>query len=219
MTKRHNQVPDAFLEKLLSKIGSEFEPEKVPVYAEDYATLLNCFPNVDEKVRRAGGKPHYGWSIHKTRLLYEAERHAVWENEDGDLIDVTPYESSVDEILFVSDNSWAYTGKLVDNIRVNRTKNPLVDDFILLSETVSQALAYGSQLNGILTIPEPAMVVAESYGKLRDDLYEFIKLGGQIYTACYCGISRTYKSCHGNQLREGINMVMNKLQGLLDSPS
>ncbi|MDF7815168.1 hypothetical protein [Hymenobacter sp. YC55] len=219
MTNRGSRLPDVFLEKLLSKVGSEFDPEPVPVHAEAYATPLNCFPNVDEKVRRAGGKPHYGWLIHKTRLLYEAERHAVWENEDGELVDVTPYEPVVDEILFVSDNNWAYVGKSIDNIRVNRTKNPLVDDFILLSETVSLALAYGSQLNGILTIPEPAMVVAKAYGKLKDDLHEFIRLGGQPHFACYCGVSRTYKSCHGSQLREGINMVMNKLQNLLGSPS
>jgi len=103
--QRSAQVPDVFLEKLLSKIGSEFDPESVPVHAEDYATLLNCFPNVDKKVRRDGGKPHYGWLIHKSKLLYEAERHAVWENEDGELVDGTPYEPGMNEIQFASDDN------------------------------------------------------------------------------------------------------------------
>ncbi|TVT36745.1 hypothetical protein FNT36_24850 [Hymenobacter setariae] len=220
MPKRSFQIPDAvYLEKLLTKVGSEFEPESVPVHPEDYARPLNCYPNVDEKVRRDGGRPHYGWSIHKTNLLYEAERHAVWENEDGELVDVTPYESGVNEIQFVSDDNWVYTGKAVDNIRVNRTQNPLVDDFILLAEAVSQAFAYGSRLDGNEhTIPQPALVVAESYQKLKDDLLEYIRLGGQPYSVCYCGLRRTYRNCHGSQLQEGIKMVMDKLHSLLGSP-
>lgn len=220
MTNRGYQVPDVFLEKLLSQVGSEFEPERVPVCAEAYATLLNCFPNVDEKVKRDGGQPHYGWLIHKTKLLYEAERHAVWEDEDEELVDVTPYEPGVDEILFVSDNTRGYAGKPVDNIRVNRTKNPLVDDFILLAETESRALACSTQLNGNEhTIPEPAFIVADGYRKMKDEVLEFIRAGGQPHSACFCGLPKTYKSCHGSQMREDINLVMSKFQRLLGNLS
>lgn len=215
---RGYQKPDAFLKKLLSKVGSTYELEYVPVRAEAYATLLNCFPNVEEKVRRDGGRTHYGWLIHKTKLLYEAERHAVWENEDEELLDITPHEPSVDEIQFISDNNWAYTGKSVDSIRVNRTKNPLVDDFILLAEAVAQARSYGSQAEGHLIMPAPAVEVAAFYEKMKQDLLHFIRLGGQPHFPCFCGLPASYRSCHGSQLRENTAMVLQKLQSLL-SPS
>lgn len=219
MTMRGYQKPDAALQKLLSKVGSEYELEDVPVRAEAYATLLNCFPNVEEKVSRDGGSPHYGWLIHKTKLLYEAERHAVWENKDGELVDITPHEPGVDEIQFIPDNNWVYAGKSVDNIRVNRTKNPLVDDVILLAEAVAQARAYGSQDDSYLLLPAPAVEVAAFYEKIKQDLLHFIRLGGQPHFPCFCGRPGTYRSCHGSQLRENTDMVLQKLQRVLSSPN
>jgi hypothetical protein len=219
VTKQNSQRPDPFLDKLLSKMGCEFEPEDVPVRAENYATLLNCYPNVNEKVKRDSGKAHYGWLIHKTKYLYEAERHAVWENEEGELVDVTPYEPAEVEIKFVSDNNWVYSGKRVDNIRVNRTTNLLVDDFILLAEAESQALSYSSHISGnAYSIPELADTVAGHFRKLKLDLLDYINIGGKPYSACYCGLQKTYKSCHGRLLPENIKLILAKLQNRLSNP-
>jgi hypothetical protein len=207
--------PDALLEKLLARIGSEYELEEVPVHAEPYATLLNCFMNVEEKVRRDGGKVHYGWLIHETKLLYEAERHAVWEDDKEELVDVTPHESGEEQIRFVSDNKWVYVGKSVDNIRVNRTRNVLVDDVILLAEAVAQAQAYGNQSDGSLSIPDPAVQVAALYEGFKQDLLSFIKRGGKEHFPCFCGRGKSYRNCHGSQLRKNTNMVLDKLRSVL----
>lgn len=142
----------------------------------------------------------------------------MWENEQGDLVDVTPHEPSVTAIRFISDDHWVYTGKLVDNIRINRTKNPLVDDYILLAEAVSQAHSYGTQLSAHeFSIPESAAIVGNAYAEMKQNLYNFILRGGQLYSACYCGQGKTYKSCHGSQLRESIAITTNHLQNVLSS--
>ena len=206
---------DTSLEKLLARIGSEYELEEVPVHAEPYATPLNCFMNVEEKVRRDGGKAHYGWLIHETNLLYEAERHAVWEDDEEELVDITPHESGKEQIRFVSDNKWIYVGKLVDNIRINRTRNVLVDDVILLAEAVAQAQTYGNQSGGRLSIPEPAVQVAALYEGFKQDLLSFIKRGGKEHFPCFCGCGKSYRSCHGSQLRENTSMVLSKLRSVL----
>lgn len=84
----------------------------------------------------------------------------------------------------------------------------LVDDFILLAETESRALAYSTQLNGNeYAIPEPAFIVADGYRKMKGKLLEFIRAGGQPHYACFCGLPKTYKSCYVSQLRENINSI------------
>ena len=37
---------DRFIEEILTKIGSEYEPEQVPVIVESYAKPHNCYLNV-----------------------------------------------------------------------------------------------------------------------------------------------------------------------------
>jgi hypothetical protein len=212
---RGDEKPDALLEKLLTRIGSEFELEEVPVRAEPYATPQNCFLNVEEKVRRDGGKVHYGWLIHETTLLYEAERHAVWEDDEEELVDVTPYEPDEERVRFVSDNKWVYAGKSVDNIRVNKTKNKLVDDVILVAEAAARAEAYGEYSGGSLHIPEAAAQVARFYEEFKQDLLSFIKRGGKEHFPCFCGRGKSYRNCHGRQLRETTNEVLEKLRSVL----
>jgi hypothetical protein len=91
--------------------------------------------------------------------------------------------------------------------------------YILLAETESRALAYNTQLNGTeYAIPETAFIVADSYRKMKGELLEFIRAGGQPHYACFCGLPTTYKSCHGSQLRENINSITSKLQRLSGNP-
>jgi len=47
-----------FVEKILSILDSEYCTEQIPLRPESYCRHLNCFPNVDEKVRRDGDKAH-----------------------------------------------------------------------------------------------------------------------------------------------------------------
>lgn len=109
----------------------EYDYEIIPVAVEDYSEALQCFPNVEEKVKRDGGKIHYGWSVHFNKnLIIEAERHAVWEDENGDLICITPNPFGLDEVIFLSDDIPVADNLLIDIVRMNITNNPLVNDWI-----------------------------------------------------------------------------------------
>ena len=127
------------MNRLLEKIGSKNVPQYVPIKVENYSTINNCFYNLIDKVSIDKGMIIYGWKIHQTKLLLEAERHAVWKSPSGELIDITPDVEYSDKTLFLEeDNGWIYEGQYSDNIRVNITDNPLVDDFILLCESITK---------------------------------------------------------------------------------
>lgn len=209
---------DKFVEKLLAKIGSEYEPEQVPVIIEPYAKLHNCYPSVDEKVKRDGGKVHYGWTIYQSDLLCEAERHAVWENEDGDLVDITPREIDLKQIMFVSDNDFVYTGQLVDNIRVNLTDNPIVDDFITVCENLEKLYTFGQRIDDEqLNMPPPVAKLIYEYENLKGAYLTYIHSGGRPNSKCICGGLKNYKNCHGQTLRQNISSDMTGLKKQLEN--
>jgi hypothetical protein len=207
---------DKFVEKLLTKITSEYEPEQVPVILETYAKRNNCYLNVDEKVKRDGGKAHYGWTIYQTDILCEAERHAVWENDEGDLIDITPRDIDLQQIMFVSDNDFVYTGQLVDNIRVNITDNPIVDDFILVCVNLEELYTFGQRVNDEqMNIPAPAATLINEYENLKNGYFAYIYSGGRPNSKCLCGGQKNYKNCHGQTLKQSINADMTEVRKVL----
>ena len=48
-----------------------------------------CFANVEHLVREHGGKAVLGWSLYENEFMLEAEAHAVWEDPEGELYNVT----------------------------------------------------------------------------------------------------------------------------------
>ncbi|GAA4388593.1 hypothetical protein [Hymenobacter koreensis] len=216
----HSTTPakdDVFVTRLLDKLKVEFEPELVPIRPEPYAKMLNCFHNVEEKVKRDGGRIHYGWAIHKTTILCEAERHAVWEDEEEELVDVTPTEVQAEHTLFVSDNEgFEYTGQDTDNVRINITGNPIVDDFIRVNETLSKIHAYGTRESDMhMYLPDAALELHQYYEALKNALQGFIYMGGTPKKRCLCqGLDR-YKNCHGKSIVPRIKADLRKLKTVL----
>lgn len=207
---------DRFIEEILTKIGSEYEPEQVPVIVESYAKPHNCYLNVEEKIKRDGGKVHYGWTIYQSDILCEAERHAVWENEDGDLIDITPRKIDFKQIMFVPDNDFIYNGQLVDNIRINLTVNPIVDDFIIVCENLEKLYTFGQRVDDEqLDIPAPVGKLIYEYENLKAAYFTYIRSGGRPNSKCLCGGKKNYNNCHGQTLKQNINADMIKLASKL----
>jgi len=78
----------------------------VPVDITASYSLGKCWFNCLEQVIKHGGEVIYGWalwSIEGEGSCYVAQHHAVWRNEDNELIDVTPNKIRVDSILFMPD--------------------------------------------------------------------------------------------------------------------
>lgn len=195
-----------FVKKLLEKINSEFIPELIPVRIEEYSEPLNCFENVDRKIEIDGGKVHYGWAIYQTNLLCEAERHAVWENEKKELIDITPREIDFKQVMFVSDNDFEYKGQVIDNYRVNITSNKLVDHLIKVCENLNRFYSLGTRENDwqINVEPEVGKIIYE-YEDLKTQMELYILNGATLRTNCICGGVKNYKNCHGKTLIQRMN--------------
>lgn len=206
-----------YVTKLLVRIESQYEPEQVPVIVERYSSIRNCYINVAKKVELDGGRIHYGWGIYQSEILCEAERHAVWESPEEDLIDITPRETEFKQIMFVSDNDFVYSGQLVDNIRINITGNPLVDDFISLCEDLERIYSYGKRVDDDqMKIANSAMELIEHYEKLKIIYLNYIYSGGRPDKVCFCGGPKNYKNCHGKTFKKEVNENMEAVLKILN---
>lgn len=88
--------------------------------------LLECLTIIPEHVAHHGGKQLTGWAIWEGAHIIEAEFHAVWQDTEGRIVDLSPRppQMTLASILFLEDPSREYTGRQIDNIR-----KPLVDSF------------------------------------------------------------------------------------------
>jgi hypothetical protein len=74
---------------------NEFNPE-----------LNNCFFNVWVKMKFSGGGKQYGWLIAQDSRneFIEAQFHAVWIDQNGGLVDVTPRPDTEKRVMFIPDH-------------------------------------------------------------------------------------------------------------------
>lgn len=202
-----------FLKRLLDKIGVELQPIVVEVVIEPGTVVNDCYPNVLQKVKGEGGEIVYGWMIHSTAFFIEAERHAVWKSKEGILKDITPNQQGAKAIVFVVDNNWQYDGIPVDNIRLNTTNNALVDDFILISETISKVIQTGKRdENGVIMGSAYAGKAIDLLKVVQDSCISFISNGGTYDSQCYCGSNISYTDCHGFNLQHDMKAIIAKAQ-------
>ncbi|MDP3877096.1 MAG: SEC-C domain-containing protein [Methylobacter sp.] len=191
---------------LLSKISSKAEPVFVICSPSPNAPRNECFPLVEAKIEKEGGERVLGWQIWQGQLLVEAEFHAVWKTPAGEFLDITPKPFPVEQIFFVADPKTKYEGKQINNIRINITGNPLVDEFISVHDAVfrienkgKRALQYQLSLSG---------KEADAHNKLNaaKPMLEMMALQGNTRnSSCLCGSREKYKACHGKIIRKLLN--------------
>jgi hypothetical protein len=95
--------PTPNLEKLV-EFDSDYEILVVPVHVDKWAKKADCYPNVQRCIASSGGNIQYGWVLIENDWMVEAKHHAVWEKKDGSLVDITPRETPVHNILFIPDD-------------------------------------------------------------------------------------------------------------------
>jgi hypothetical protein len=213
-------IQEKQINALADKMHIEYEFEIIPVQLEIFSKERQCYSNVKEKIKRDGGKIHYGWSVHFTEdIIVEAERHAVWENDDEDLICITPHPDNFKEVIFLSDNKPVDPKLQIDNIRMNITNDPLVDDWIYLADAVGQI--YYSYTNRIdderILIDTPVANVISQIEEQRELVMELIRRGKKERSKCYCtkGVyeKRNYLTCHSKILKKEIPIL---IEGLME---
>ncbi|MBL8517574.1 MAG: SEC-C domain-containing protein [Betaproteobacteria bacterium] len=178
------------------------------VHTERFARKDECFASVEEKVRRDGGERVLGWHIWKGNLIAEAELHAVWKSPDGQLTDIVPRPLFISRILFLPDEKIVYTGATVDNIRINLSGSPVVDDFIR---------AHSAKF-ALLNVGQRAYMQEFELSSSEKEVYEFLisMISGIEYMAlarrgiddpCLCRSGKAYRVCHRPQLESALEVL------------
>ncbi len=204
-------IDDPNLLKLLAKVNATHEPIYLDVEPEEGAILSDCFPTVLRKVEQEGGKMILGWQIWKADYLIEAECHAVWETPDEDLMDITPKPADISQIMFVEDDNLKYDGKQIDNIRMNITRNKLVDDLILVAEAIFQFENKGERAN-LYDLTRALSSEQKEVWLYLKGLKDLINLSLQDNrtreSMCYCDSKKIYKNCHGKDLAKTLKKLI-----------
>jgi hypothetical protein len=195
----------ALFEELLNKIEAKYYPINVPLQPENAAELSNCFNNVARKVAKDGGSIVYGWALLPQKHILEAEKHAIWKTPDGEYLDITPRSIPIPMLQFVIDDEFKYEGQLVGNVRINTTKNKVVDDWIFVCEAIDELYTYTTRLDdhrvSVPPLIAPFIEGLEGFVKNYDP---FVTADGNPETLCFCGKPLFYKDCHGLGLQEAI---------------
>lgn len=195
-----DNLEDKWLLQLTDLIKSLSQPLFVDYKKEPYSLRNECFPNVDEKIHRDGGVRVLGWQIWQTEYLIEAEFHAVWMSSEGNLLDITPKPFPLSKILFIPDSAIIYDGSQIDNIRLNRSGNSVVDDLIkvceakfLISNKGNRAQEYNIKLSG------DEATFWDLLQEMQQGLPIMLSQGSTRHQTCFCGGDK-YKKCHGKHL-------------------
>lgn len=144
MTQSLTITPPKITDKVLAlcrRLDPSREPVYVPVRPFGSGIQQNCFFNVEYQVKKSGGRNQLGWIIWEMpNVLLEAEFHAVWEDSEGQLIDITPQPDGEETVLFLPDTTRTYNREPVDNVRVPLRNNEIVDEFIRLHERYAEII-------------------------------------------------------------------------------
>lgn len=133
------------------------------------AEEMDCFVNVEQAIAKNGGRAVYGWAIWQVPGVYiEAEFHCVWENDAGEMLDVTPYPYRMDNILFLPDSTRTYKGRQVDNIRKALVNDPDVIRWLYLARKRFEILNTGDLANqhGRIELPPK---LAKEFSKVMEE--------------------------------------------------
>ena len=88
----------------LKKWGLTENPTRLH-YADHGYDAAQCHVSAKHKALSDGGRRVHGWALWMFDDFLLADHHSVWEDSDGNLIDVTPPSSGGIEILFVRDDT------------------------------------------------------------------------------------------------------------------
>ncbi len=206
------------MQKLLNKLNNTNFPIRIAIRPEPYATENSCFYNVRDKIKNDGGEIIYGWKLHETEFLLEAERHAIWQSDTGELIDVTPDKNYRSYILFLEeDKNWKYNGEYTGNVIVNNTSNPFVEDLIIIDKIRAELTKTGSRKSRtVVEFPEVVLKLMQFLENDRTERLKALKKGFSIHDNCFCGSEKKYLECHGwkleNVLYSALQQVKTKIK-------
>lgn len=201
------------VKQLLKKFdGAKYELVYVEIKTESTAVKSECYNNVAEKIELEGGKIRYGWAVYDNSYYVKAEKHAIWENPNGELIDVSVANSeNIRKIMFIIDD--VNEGINVPDIRNNYTGLKAIDDYFMFIDILDVlTLNYANECTnnkGLYIFPP---VLSKSIQTLSDLILDYIDYITSNVSGCICGSVKLYKDCHNNKL---VQNLINKIDTII----
>ena len=110
------------------------------------------------------------------------------------------------------DKGWVYDQGFYDNVRVNITDNPVVDDLILLKETATKLWQTSTRKSKtIVTVSWPVGKAIEYLNALEVATRMFIYSNNNEDSNCHCGRPMSYKNCHGLDLKSELEELLKRV--------
>lgn len=189
------RISDKIME-LCGQVVPGIEPVYVPTAAQPWCLPNECFPNVERMVKEQGGRQVNGWTVWQwANILVEAEAHAVWENPEGKLIDITPHDNGEAEILFLRDETMVYEGQSIGNIKLALTDSPLVAELLDLTKKTENIMCEyepGTEIP-VIELRQRLAPMAIRQKMIMEKLYQ--RVGRNDPCPCQSGLK--YKKCCG----------------------
>ena len=186
------------------EIGSINEPIWVDVLPEQNAVEGDCFFNVQNLIEEKGGSIQYGWQIWECEGHFiEAEFHAVWKSENGNLVDITPKDRPTSRILFVPENNKKYDGNDVENIRKSLSSNKLVSYILSLAHEEYKMISAG-RIGSSMNIN----MDQSKYRNIQTSKSLLVNMVDDNMTRnslCACRSGNKFKHCHEKSIKNLIN--------------
>lgn len=96
------KIIDSDVTSFCKYLGNANKPYYLNTEPFHWSRVNCCDLNVKKIVKEQGGKIVFGFKIWSIPKLYiEASLHAIWENSNGELIDITPNEDREETVLFL----------------------------------------------------------------------------------------------------------------------
>lgn len=191
---RHETTPDKLTESIIElgkKLKMNVEPVYIPVVPAQGCLINECFPNVESMVQQHGGRQINGWSIWQwANIMVEAEAHSVWENPEGQLVDITPHASGETKILFLKDDNMVYNDNPIPNVRMALTKSELVAEYIALMNERDRIMCES---------PGKVYSIPKNMHNRMIEIQLMFNLEVKHYEPCPCGSGLKYKKCCGKE--------------------
>lgn len=93
---------DSHVRQFCEQLSQNEKPIFVTVQPQHWSRLKYCNKNVEKMIQLHGGEMILGYRIWYIKDLYiEAERHAIWQGPEGEVLDITFLQDEEKKILFV----------------------------------------------------------------------------------------------------------------------
>ena len=182
----------------------EINPDNEPLFVEAIpykeSEYQECFSNVENYIKKFGGRIQQGWTIWEIPSKFiEAEFHAVWVDNSGKYIDISPKSDGEEKILFLKDDSREIINEPVENIRKILLDTAQFRTMKIFGK--KQFEVFKKYWNGSkIVVPKSELDMLD---KLRNEILLFEiqkdKLAGKMKIGrnepCPCGSGRKYKKC------------------------